>query len=510
MLFGSSSGAIHSFINRPFGWRDLWRWVRHGLARNPFYILSAALLLLSMRLLSGDSRIFHDEGPQLFFNFSSFQFYELLLVGTAIALARRRIWYDSALLVWLEMMFLFVPFILVSQALLLENKIALAFCLGGCALAAVRMQSLKRWLTGLNMPGALLCMGAALLALNLFCPIWTRHEHQSLSVPAWDSLGSILQRVAWRWIMPVAMGLPLFLPASTRTGEGAPPGVAAFFSRRSFPLLAFLAWMAGTAAHLYCIGFVYGLVWTASLVVPAVWMATWVLWRQRGELDFVPERFADAADGILFAGPVAGALLAACTGDWKLCGWLALFNLPVYGVLANVKRDRRALHLGLISAAIAVAALPHHVVQPSIAPAPIAVKHFNMLWVCLAGYLTLLSMFSRRAKWGFLGGLGLFVTVSLGGPQSPALLHTAVQLGFAFVLVHSLRWQDALETWAKWLRVCAAALLLAHGGAWMTTDPLVAGFATFLTGFVVVCVYFCARGVLGQWDRASCRIRLLA
>src|ERR1022692_1973883 len=148
----SESSVFSSITTRPVTGGDLARWLRQALGRDPFFIVSAALLLLSMRLLSGGAGGFTRETSQLLFNFSSFQVYELLLVGTAIVLARRKIWYDSGLLVGVETLFVFVPFILVSQALLLENKIALAFCLSGCALAAFRLQALKRWLTNLNMP----------------------------------------------------------------------------------------------------------------------------------------------------------------------------------------------------------------------------------------------------------------------------------------------------------------------------------------------------------------------
>src|SRR5436190_17144490 len=78
------------------------RIVRFLLAGNPFFILSAVLLLYAMRRLSFDSRLFSTELSQLIFNFSSFQFYELILMGTAIFLAHRRIWYDSTLLVFIE------------------------------------------------------------------------------------------------------------------------------------------------------------------------------------------------------------------------------------------------------------------------------------------------------------------------------------------------------------------------------------------------------------------------
>jgi len=161
-------------VNRPVTAVDLTRWLRLLLARNPFYILSALLLLYSMRLLSGDSRVFSTETPQLLFNFASFQFYELLLAGTAIVLARRMVWYDSGLLVGVENMFVFVPFILVSQALLLSNSIAVAFCLAGCLLGAGRGLCLKRGLPKANLPAILLIFGGVLLCLNVALPIVTR------------------------------------------------------------------------------------------------------------------------------------------------------------------------------------------------------------------------------------------------------------------------------------------------------------------------------------------------
>src|SRR5262249_11442017 len=93
-------------------WKD---WVRRFLACNPFYLVSAALLLYGFHRVSADSSFLSKELSQLFFNFSALQVYELLLVTTAIVLARRTIWYDSTLLAGLESLFVFVPFILVTQ-----------------------------------------------------------------------------------------------------------------------------------------------------------------------------------------------------------------------------------------------------------------------------------------------------------------------------------------------------------------------------------------------------------
>jgi len=79
-------------------------WLVRFLACNPFYILSAALLLYGLYRISIDPHFLRKEILHLIFNFSSLQFYELLLVSTAVFLASRRLWYDSMLLVGLENM----------------------------------------------------------------------------------------------------------------------------------------------------------------------------------------------------------------------------------------------------------------------------------------------------------------------------------------------------------------------------------------------------------------------
>src|SRR5262245_21879058 len=63
---------------------------RRFLACNPFYLFSAVLLLFGMYRTSVDKHFLPDEVGQLTFNLTSLQCYELLLVGTAIVLARRR------------------------------------------------------------------------------------------------------------------------------------------------------------------------------------------------------------------------------------------------------------------------------------------------------------------------------------------------------------------------------------------------------------------------------------
>src|SRR5436189_5751866 len=77
--------------------RQITYWIRYFFACNPFYLVSAALLLYGFHRVSIDSNFLSEETAHLVFNFASLQTYELMLVVTAIFLASRRIWYDSML-----------------------------------------------------------------------------------------------------------------------------------------------------------------------------------------------------------------------------------------------------------------------------------------------------------------------------------------------------------------------------------------------------------------------------
>ena len=90
-----------------------------------------------------DPKFLEVEVAKLGFNFSALQVYELLVVGVAILLARRRVWYDSTLLVVLENLLVLVPFILITQAVLIGPEIAAALCAAAALLALARFSALK-------------------------------------------------------------------------------------------------------------------------------------------------------------------------------------------------------------------------------------------------------------------------------------------------------------------------------------------------------------------------------
>src|SRR6185436_6308061 len=130
----------------PPGDRPISHWLKKLLICNPCYLLSAALLLYGLYRVSIDPHFLPAEAAQLTFNFSSLQCYELLLVGTAIVLARRRIWYDSTLLVVLENLLVLVPFILISQAALVEQHTGRLLCGAAALLVIGRSLAARRWI----------------------------------------------------------------------------------------------------------------------------------------------------------------------------------------------------------------------------------------------------------------------------------------------------------------------------------------------------------------------------
>ena len=267
-------GAVSPTVNpeppplpKPFSW-----WLRKLFACNPFYLVSAALLLYGCYRLSIDTAWFHGETARLFASFTSVQGYELLLVSTAIFLARRSLWYDSTLLVGLENLLVFVPFILISQAALTDSHMAQGICITGAGLALLRFGSLKKFFTQLNLPGRLLGMGTLLLALNVALPLIYRHYGETKigvhmdSGPAYE-----MNEYTWLLILPAALALGNFLPCARALGNLP-------HQHRWLPDGLFGLWVIATIMHVYCLDYIYHLDLRPDLIAPGLWILAWMGW----------------------------------------------------------------------------------------------------------------------------------------------------------------------------------------------------------------------------------------
>lgn len=466
---------------RPPADRPGWYWLKKFLVCNPFYLASAALLLFGLYRISMDSNFLPKEGGQLLFNFTSLQLYELLLVGTAVLLARRLIWYDAKLLVALENLLVLVPFMLVSQAALIERSTVWMFC-GAAALFAVGRSALaQRGITALRFRPRLAVIGAFLLAANAALPVVYRALHQ-------DKFGTKLESGAayeanwlgWVALLPALLALANLLPRPREDGKSPVQG-------RRFPVGLFALWLAGSVVHLYSLGYVYDFDLHREWLAPALWVLAWTLhWRLPGHVEPLPP----FTRKLTFALPLLVTLIAA-----NETGSNVFFTLNAINLFAFVwhvwseRGNQLAQHLTLLTFAALVAAMP----------APLF--HFVAGWfnrtdliaLALLVYVMIITLLSRNPKAALAGALAAAVAGGVLRNHSGDAWPWAAQAGLVFLLLHSLRWRDHEHQGAAGLRMLVAAGWLVHSVDWvrdgasswqLLTLPAVVLFVFWFRGFV--------------------------
>lgn len=440
------------------------------LTVNPFYLASAVMMLYGLYLVSVDTQLLGQETSQLAFNFSSLQLYECLLVVTAVVLARRRIWYDSTLLVIFENLFAVVPFILISQASFISADWKWAACAAAVALPLTRFTILHRRLPELNLPFNVLALGACLLLVNLTFPLLYREviEHDN---DWWLDIACSF----WLYLLPLPMlALNLFPPIATR-GVG-PAG----WSRWSFIFLSM--WLAGTAAHLHSIAYVDGQKFAPHLAAPLVWAFAWTL---RNKLPEVMPFLAPVWRNRLLALPLLATLPAATTKDTTLFLVLTLVNFAVLARLSFRHRDEPLFEqLALVSGFALFAGLPSsfgHAFIPDF-------SRTKAVQLAIAGFALLQTTRSTGMKHGFLGA----VLVGLGTPVLFTKLDYvepfAFQNALLYLLLHSFRWQDTQVCSAHAVRFAVAMMWLPHSVVWLRiagqeVAPTIALGALLVLGF---------------------------
>jgi hypothetical protein len=274
-------------------------------------------------------------------------------------------------------------------------------------------------------------------------------------------------------------------PAQTR--EVQPNG--AYFTQRYFPLLALVSWVGGTAAHFYCIDYVNVLRWSPALLVPALWVAAWTVWKFSLAMDFSLRR--DISRG-LFSLPVAVLALAAYYKQWGIVFALTMLNAPIYFALAAQQRDRLAMRLCLLSVSLMGGAVP----QSWLLSLHFPFTRPELLGMSALGFVLISTALSRNPKAAVLGSIAATLFVASLPPGIDVLMNPALQTGAIFFLVHSLRWSEGI---GAPLRIIAAVFWMTHSLIWVGTDSDVARNGVLVAAASVVAVYFLARFVLGAW-----------
>ena len=457
-------------LPKPFSW-----WLRQFFACNPFYLVSAALLLYGCYCVSLEAPMFNLETARLLFNFSSVQLYEVLLVGTAIFLSRRKIWYDSTLLVGLESLLVFVPFILISLAALIDSGMAMNMCLLGAVVAALRFGSLKKYFSGLNLPGRLLEIGLLLLVLNVALPLLYRHFGETkISIHIASGPAYVMNEFTWLLILPAVLAMANLLPRIGAGGE-LPP------QHRWLPTGIFALWLAVTGVHLYALAYDYQFQFRSELFAPALWVLAWTGCRVFSANQFLPKY------AVLIL-PMLMPLFAA-NGQRTFLILVGL-NLLAFIVASLLDRNNRlARHLAFASTLLIFAGLPEKflfIIHPDL-------DRVGCLQAAVAAYLVLLAACTRNPKLAIFGALvfGASVLATLGNHANA--FQWAVQSGCVFLLLHSLRWNDEEHPGAGLVRALAALVWVVQSVLWMSNDtgrfwmPLVPG-ATVL-GICLACQF---------------------
>jgi hypothetical protein len=460
-------------------------WTRRLLVCNPFYLLSAALLLFGLYRVSIDHNFLSQEVAQIAFNLTSLQLYEILLVVTAIFLARRSIWYESTLLAGLENMLLFVPFILISQAALLNERCVWAVCLAVSIVAAARVFSLKRFFRELHLPNRLLVIGAVLLVVNVALLVTYRIVERTKIGGKPDSGWDFqVNQFTWLVVLPAALALVNFLPYARETGSLLP-------QRRWLPTGLFALWIAATGVHLYCLNYVYDFAFRREMIVPFLWVLSWTMYGRAADLFALRGRVWQPA---LLGLPLAVTLVAATHSGNKTFFTLTALNFGIYAGISLLGRDRRvAWHLLFASGVLLLAGMPElwrHFLLPRFNPETCIVAG-------LAAYLLLRAALSRDPKHGILGGVLVTLAIVLTG-NSTDTLHWALQSGLLFLLLHSFLWDDSMHSGANVVRVMAALFWTAQSFVWMHFDG--EPWVGCVSSAVVLGAYGLARFLRGRWD----------
>jgi hypothetical protein len=454
-------------------------WLKKFLACNPLYLGSAALLLLGIYQVSIDPQFLRGEIAQLGFNLGALQIYELLLVITALWLARGSLWYDAGLLVVLENILVLVPFILISQAALISQPIVWLLCIGAGAMAAARFACLKRFLNELNYPAGVLVIGTGVLAANVALPIVYRILHESkVGTHVTSGAAYHFNELAWSLLLPMLCVAVNLLPPPLDKG-------ALGVQRRWVPLGSCSLWLAATVAHLYCLGYVYDFPLRPELIAPGLCIVMWTLRNRIHDLRLVvPEIWRQW----LLIPPFLAGFLAAVHPESEYFLQVSILNAGLYGAICMCRRGNRlAAQLLWLSLVCVVAAWPREWMFGNSS----GLTRGNCVGIALIGYLGCSFGFSRNPKTGLFAAIALVTVIQLTFSEFADIENWAIQSALVYFLVHSLKWDDSAHQGSRVLRIFAAGCWLLHSWCWPSFGA--PHLAVLLFGVIVLTAWFAYR-----------------
>ena len=424
---------------RYFGWFSL-------VAGNPFFLFSPMLLLYGLFSVATEPEMLGQEATSLAFNFSCLGLYEILLVVTAIWLAGRRLTYDASVLMWLENLLLFVPFLLLSQASFLSADAAFRYATIGVMLAVGRWILQFRYFPNLNLPPLLMFLGLGLLLLNAGYPLLF---HYFVTVKENNWIWPKLSFMSWALMLPAVMLFGNWLCRPARASEN-----------RWLPLSFFTVWMIGTAVNLRAINYVDDLEFRPGLMIPLAWALVWTVWLQMGNLfSRVSFRFRDRAIWVPVAVPIVAFVLHE---ELVFFGLIAANLIAVLSLGRKVSTRTRNKAL-VVLGAMALAGMPELWAEELI---PFYTRGKCVL-LAVAAYVLSLAVPRAECRAGLVVAVIAGITTQYYFGRLDYLEQFALDTALMFALVHSLSWRDTRESVGRPIRFALGLGWMIHGVIWV-------------------------------------------
>ncbi|MCJ8331396.1 MAG: hypothetical protein HRT89_17055 [Lentisphaeria bacterium] len=401
---------------------------------NPLYLVSALCILLGIYFVSIDENLLRSDLVQLLFNFSSLQIYETALILAAAFLFRKKILNDSQLLVLLDAIFIFIPFILLHGSSHLGEPgsmervyASIVICSLGIAFIAGRHYAAGK---ALRLKANTVTIFTVFLLFNFCMPV----IYASLNTAEADSFD---KRVTLYYnILNICVPLLILLFVMHRQKPVKSDGVS-----EHLPLTQALVWLTISLFHLFWIAYLYDIDHLIVNFIPMLWTASWVLIALRSRLNPMLKKW-------VYLAPLSCAFFLLDIESRAVTQYALLLSSAGLGILVYVNKRNWMIISSLLANSLLfflAFLFPGNCLGLETEFSQRDIIHVTLITASVA------CLFFRHPRLG-LGGLICVCIVSLSRiPFSPDKGYYFLSIALIYLALHSMRWRLAFYKIRKFL-----------------------------------------------------------
>jgi len=260
------------------------------------------------------------------------------------------------------------------------------------------------------------------------------------------------------------------------------------------PLLILGLWVTGSAAHLYCVGYVSDLAFHPWMLTPLTLVLAWTAWHRLPDLRPQPVASRSSLRQALLVFAALTPLLAASAPGSDLYFALTILNTALFGWVSIADpRNKLAGQLALASGVALLAGLP---IEWGLWLAP-GFTRVRAIELCLGGYVALQALRSRHPAWGLCGAIA--AALAPGALMTDFNGSLALHIGLSFLVPHSLRWDERISKGVVGLRIGTAVSWMAHAFVWTRVDGGAVVLVISSAAVLILLIYGLLGVVTGQW-----------